>query len=90
MRIGSWNLHGRWSDEHPKFLERQDCNVWLLAEVRTDVHLVGSHQVVTKALMTQDRHWSAILSRPGLEERDDPHPSIAAAVVEGTTARSTT
>src|SRR5665647_481766 len=71
MRIGSWNLHGRWSDEHAKFLERLDCNVWLLTEVRTDVHLAGSHQVVTKALMTQDRHWSAMLSRPGLEERDD-------------------
>ena len=85
MRIGTWNLNGRWSDEHAKFLDRQDCNVWLLTEVRTDVHLQGYQQVVTMAAMTQDRHWSAILSRAGLEGRDDPHPTTAAAVVDGTT-----
>jgi hypothetical protein len=41
MRIGTWNLDGRWSDEHAKFLQRQDCNVWLLTEVRTDLDLLG-------------------------------------------------
>jgi len=25
-------------------LERQDCNVWLLTEVRTDVHLAGTNR----------------------------------------------
>jgi hypothetical protein len=44
MRIGSWNLQRRWSDEHAEFLERQDCNVWPLAEVRTDVHLAGTNR----------------------------------------------
>jgi hypothetical protein len=41
------------------------------------------------ALMTPDRHWPAILRRPGLEARDDRHP-ITTAVAEGITARSTT
>lgn len=71
MRTGTWNLDGRWSDDHYKFLEERDCDVWLLTEVSADVHLDGYQRVVTKTLMTQERYWSAILSRLGLEERDD-------------------
>jgi hypothetical protein len=83
MRIGTWNLDGRWSDEHYKFLEEQDCDVWLPTEVSADVHLHGYQQVVTETPMTKERYWSAILSRPGLAERDDPDPATAAAVVDG-------
>jgi hypothetical protein len=84
MRIGTWNLDGRWTDEPAKFLEWQDCDVWLLTEVSTDVHLHGYQWVVTKDPMTKDRYWSAILSRRGLEKRVDPHPATAAAIVDGT------
>ena len=41
MRIGTWNLGGRWGDQHRAFLRRRDCDVWLLTEVRTDVQLHG-------------------------------------------------
>jgi len=85
MRVGTWNLDGRWSDDHYKFLEEQGCDVWLLTEVSADVQLHGYQQVVTETPMTTERYWSAILSRPGLEERDDPHPATAAAVVDGIT-----
>lgn len=85
MRIGTWNLDGRWSDEHYEFLESQICDVWLLTEVGMDVHLPGYQRVVTNNLMREGRYWAAVLSRPGLEERDEPHPTTSAAVVDGTT-----
>lgn len=85
MRIGTWNLDGRWGHEHRSFLDQQDCDVWLLTEVRVDVQLEGYRRVVTDARMSQGRHWSAILSRGGLEMSDSPHPTTAAAVVGDTT-----
>ena len=84
MRIGTRNLGGRWGDQHRAFLRRRDCDVWLLTEVRTDVQLHGYQRTVTDAFMAEDRHWSAILSRSGLEESDDPHPTTVAAVVGDT------
>lgn len=35
MRIGTWNLAGRWSLAHQSFLEDAECDVWLLTEVPT-------------------------------------------------------
>ena len=72
-------------DQHRAFLRRRDCDVWLLTEVRTDVRLHGYQRTVTDAFMAEDRHWSAILSRSGLQESDDPHPTTVAAVVGDTT-----
>ena len=33
VRIGTWNLAGRWSDEHRTLILTADCDVWLLTEV---------------------------------------------------------
>jgi hypothetical protein len=86
MRIGTWNLEGKWSDRQADFLRRQDCDVWLLTEVHADVQLEGYHLAVTQSLMTgTDRHWSAILSRANPEEQDDPHPATVSAMIDGTT-----
>jgi Endonuclease/Exonuclease/phosphatase family len=85
MRIGTWNLDGKWSDRHADFLRRHDCDVWLLTEVRADVQLDRYERAVTKLPMTPDRHWSAILSRIGLAEQKAPHPTTARAIVGDTT-----
>jgi hypothetical protein len=33
MRIGTWNLDGRWSADHGRFLTEEECDIWLLTEV---------------------------------------------------------
>jgi hypothetical protein len=33
MRIGTWNLQGRWDLRHLELLSAHDCDVWLLTEV---------------------------------------------------------
>ena len=30
VRIGTWNLEGRWSRDHLDLFIQQDCDVWLL------------------------------------------------------------
>ena len=85
MRIGTWNLEGKWSDRHARFMHRQDCDVWLLTEVHTRTALQGYEVVATKVPMARDRHWSAILSRSGVKPRRSPHRTTAVAVIDGTT-----
>jgi hypothetical protein len=84
MRIGTWNLEGRWTARHRDLLAQLNVDVWLLSEVREDVSLDGYHWHATQSLMAPHRHWSAILARERLEVRPDPHPASAAALVKGT------
>lgn len=44
LRVGTWNLAGRWIGKHAAFMAEQRCNIWLLTEVRTDVDLGGYHR----------------------------------------------
>ena len=37
MRVGTWNLAGKWSDAHKAILVNQDCYVWLLTDVKDEV-----------------------------------------------------
>ncbi|WP_267128537.1 MULTISPECIES: hypothetical protein [unclassified Nocardioides] len=39
MRIGTWNLAGRWDARHLALLEAMDCDVLLLTEVSERVRL---------------------------------------------------
>ena len=41
VRVGTWNLEGRWSQDHRELLVAQECEVWLLTEVRDDTSLPG-------------------------------------------------
>ena len=41
MRIGTWNLAGRWSAHHAGLLLAADCDVWLLTEVNERTTLPG-------------------------------------------------
>jgi hypothetical protein len=34
MRIGTWNLAGRWDARHERLMRDQACDVWLVTEVR--------------------------------------------------------
>lgn len=84
MRIGTWNLAGRWSDEHASRLREQRCDVWLLTEVSRHAELPpGWHARATEREMARGRHWAAIWSQQPLTEQPDPHPASAAAVIDG-------
>jgi hypothetical protein len=87
VRIGTWNLAGRWTPAHEEFLARLSCDVLLLTEVRHDVVLVGMQQHRTLLEMSAGRHWAAVLS-PELEPLPDPHGATAAARVGGLTVCS--
>jgi hypothetical protein len=85
MRIGTWNLAGRWSDRHLARLESVDCGVWLLTEVHDHLDLPGYSGHVTGSPMRKHVQWSGIFSRTTLEPCPDPHPASAMARVDGTT-----
>lgn len=85
MRIGTWNLAGRWRDGHADLLRAQECDVWLLTEVQDGVTLPGFERHLSAASMARGRRWAAVLSRQPMEPLPDPHPASAAAVVAGLT-----
>lgn len=89
VQIGTWNLAGRWSPAHRDLLTAQDCDVWLLTEVRIDTDLPGYHAHLTKAQMAPGRRWAGVLSRSPLTPLPDPHAASARAVVDGVTFCST-
>lgn len=83
MRIGTWNMAGRWDDRHERLLDEQDCDVWLLTEVHQRAGLVGYECNRTAGTMMAGRAWAAVLSRSALETTPDPHPASAAARIDG-------
>jgi hypothetical protein len=80
VRIGTWNLEGRWSGDHVALLLGQECDVWLLTEVRTDARLPGFESRRTTTRMGDRTHWAGIFSRSPLQPLPDPHPASAAAM----------
>jgi endonuclease/exonuclease/phosphatase family metal-dependent hydrolase len=84
-RIGTWNLAGRWSSDHERFLRALECDVLLLTEVSERLELSDHRMHRSEELMAARRRWAAVVSRSGLEARADPHPASAKAVVDGTT-----
>ncbi len=85
VRIGTWNLAGRWDSRHYDFLARLDCDVWLLTEVSERLELPGYDRHLTTGLMAARRRWAGIVSRLGLEPLADPHPASAMASAAGLT-----
>jgi hypothetical protein len=90
IRIGTWNLQGRWSQLHRDLLTGQSADLWLLTEVNSKI--LGSPGIVTDFhchtsgnYMQKNRHWSAVLSRAPHEVLADPHAASAAVRVEGIT-----
>lgn len=83
VHIGTWNLAGRWSADHLQLLMDQDCDVWLLTEVREDVAMPGFDSHLTASKMTSRRHWAGVFCSSPLEPLPDPHPASAAALGMG-------
>ncbi|ANH39185.1 hypothetical protein I601_2769 [Nocardioides dokdonensis FR1436] len=83
MRIGTWNLAGRWSNDHRGFLEELQCDVLLLTEVSDRVELPGMVGHVTRAQMARRRYWAGIWSRHPLTPLADPYGASAMAEVLG-------
>jgi len=83
VRIGTWNLAGRWSPAHRELLSAQDCDVWLLTEVHDDVGLPGYHGHLTVGEMAFGWRWAGVFSRSPLTVLPDPHFASACGVVDG-------
>ena len=83
MRIGTWNLEGKWSPDHLALLTRQNCDVWLLTEVRAEVAIPGMQGHRTADFMDPGRSWAAILSTLDATLQPDPHPATAMVDIEG-------
>ncbi len=83
MRIGTWNLAGRWGPTHLEIVLGLDCDVLLLTEVNERVELPAYAGHLGHALMAPKRRWAGVFSRAGVEPRPDPHPASALAMVGG-------
>lgn len=81
MRIGTWNLDGRWTTRHLALLVEMRCDVLLLTEVSDRVDLPGTVGHVSILPMAKRRHWAGIWSRHPLTPLADPHGASAMAEV---------
>jgi hypothetical protein len=85
MRIGTWNLAGRWDGRRRELIERLDVDVWLFTEVSERSDLPGFDAVWTDSEMAPRRRWAAIFAREGLRRLPQPRPATAAASLVGVT-----
>lgn len=85
MRIGTWNLAGRWSAGHQRLLEEAGCDVWLLTEVPSAFALEGGELVRSEEMPhTRARSWAAVWSSAPLVASAPVHPAAALARRDGT------
>lgn len=91
VRIGTWNMDGRWSAEHRELLVGAGCDVWLLTEVKEQVKLDGYCRRLAQGVVDPRRRsrWAGVYSREPLTPLPDPHTASAAVTVDGTTYCST-
>jgi hypothetical protein len=83
VRIGTWNLEGRWSPDHLALMDREACDVWLLTEVHIDTAVPGMHVHRTAELMGHRKAWAAIFSTVDIDPQPDPHRATALAQIDG-------
>jgi hypothetical protein len=83
VRIGTWNLEGKWSPDHLALMEREDCDVWLLTEVHVDISIPGMQVHRTAELMGPRKTWAAIFSTADVDPQPDPHRATALAHIDG-------
>lgn len=80
MRIGTWNLDGRWSGRHQRLLAEAECDVWLLTEVPEPLPS-GGHLVTSDAMpSTRAKSWAAVWSDQPIAEQPPIHPAAALAL----------
>jgi hypothetical protein len=83
MRIGTWNLAGRWFGGRAEFLASPECDVLLLTEVHHETRVPGMRGRTTYGLMARDRFWAGVFSTGTQIGYPDPHGAAALAVVDG-------
>ena len=83
MRIGTWNLAGRWDDRQRALLETMDCDVLLLTEVSERLDVPGYDLHLGRQLMAPKRRWAAVASRLPASPEPDPHGASAMVALEG-------
>jgi len=83
VRIGTWNLEGKWSNDHLALLVGQECDVWLLTEVPTEASIPDMAAHRTAHAMGPRKTWAGIFSRVGVITQPDPHPATAMALCDG-------
>ena len=84
MRIGTWNLAGKWSSEHLALLSRENCDAWLLTEVHAETCIPGMHAHHTSELMGPGKTWAAVFSNAdGAAPQPEPHRATALVHVDG-------
>jgi hypothetical protein len=88
MRIGTWNLAGRWSDARAEFLASMRCDVLLLTEVHHETRVPGMQGRTSYGLMAPDRFWAGVFTAGPHIGYPDPHGAAAMAVVDGVTCVS--
>lgn len=89
MRIGTWNLAGRWSPRHLELLTRANCDVWLLTEVHPETSVPGMQMHRTSAPMGERKTWAAILSNADIiPAESDPHWASVTGHIGGLTVIS--
>lgn len=88
MRIGTWNLAGRWSASRAEFLAALRCDVLLLTEVHHETRVPGMRGRTTYGLMAPDRFWAAVFTSGTHIGYPDPHGAAAMVVVDGLTCVS--
>lgn len=85
VRIGTWNIAGRWSEHHQALLVEADCDVWLLTEVNERTVLPKYSVQLSQERMAPRRRWAGIASRLPMASSPDPHPASAQAQIGATT-----
>jgi endonuclease/exonuclease/phosphatase family protein len=79
VRIGTWNLEGRWSAAHRQLLDEEDCDAWLLTEVPGALSLARG-SVSWSRPMDATKAFAAVWSREPAVAAPPPHPASATAV----------
>jgi endonuclease/exonuclease/phosphatase family metal-dependent hydrolase len=79
MRIGTWNLAGRWTIGHQRLLAGAACDIWLLTEIAPATSLEGYHLDLTPGQMSRGQHWAGIAHRGPCAPLDGIHIASAAA-----------
>lgn len=85
MKVGTWNMEGRWTPAHEELLRDQRCDVWLLTEVSDRMTLGDHNGIRTTSAMAPKKAWAGVFSTHPLERLPEPHPASAAATVDGMT-----
>jgi hypothetical protein len=83
VRIGTWNLAGRWDGRHLDLIETMNCDLLLFTEVPERLNAPGYDLHLGQQLMAPKRRWAAVASRLSMSPAPDPHGASAMVELDG-------